>query len=258
MLSKSILHTSKVSLCSTRERPRLVVVTAENLIPNAAARHHALITARLSPVGGKITFRQNRIYAARRRVIIIKMNECIFFPFEAQTAGSFYCVGSIQKNLLWLCVHSKQKAGALNTQQQIKRTRRQSIYCYIILLADWKAACFTSQVADLRCFICFPRLLFVWWLWGINFILCSIAGNDKTRKLDVELSWAAANYLSKKVVKWSATCPLCFTITARSLTFKRYTPRWGNPQLGTTRCGINTHAAEPQASTKFIASQRRL
>jgi hypothetical protein len=70
------------------------------------------------PVGGKITFRQNRIMRCTpRRVIIIKMNVCAvyIFPFEAQTAGSFYCVGSIQKNLPWLSVHSKQKAGALKT-----------------------------------------------------------------------------------------------------------------------------------------------
>jgi hypothetical protein len=121
MLSKSILHTSKVSLCSTRVRPSLVavVVTAENLISfPMQLRHHALLSQRLSPRRRKITFRQNRIMRCTpRRVIIIKMNVCAvyIFPFEAQTAGSFYCVGTIQKNLPWLSVHSKQKAGALKT-----------------------------------------------------------------------------------------------------------------------------------------------
>jgi hypothetical protein len=124
MLSKSILHTSKVSLCVRRgcvrlASPSVVVTAAENLISfPMQLRHHALITARLSPRRRKNYLSSepnNALHAAKSNNNKNERVRCVYFPFEAQTAGSFYCVGSIQKNLLWLSVHSKQKAGALKT-----------------------------------------------------------------------------------------------------------------------------------------------
>jgi hypothetical protein len=76
------------------------------------------------------------------------------FPFEAQTAGSFYCVGSIQKNLLWLSAHSKQKAGALKTTTN-KKSRET-----VDLLLHYSAGGLKSSlfyISSRRFAICFFR-----------------------------------------------------------------------------------------------------
>lgn len=122
------------------------------------------------------------------------------------------------------CVHSKQKAGALKTTTNKKRGDSRFI-----------ATLFSRRIEnELVLHRESPILFSAASLCGLILIL--IARNDKPGNwLPLRVVLGCGQLLIEKSCEMECdlrTCPLCSN--ACSLAFKRYTPRWGNPQLGTT------------------------